>query len=521
MGSVEVIIEILVAIGVVAVQIYFFNSTGRKIKDLYNLFPSKNLDETFLQSSDTVNGELLLIRIDSNLYSKEFTNVIDSINKYLKKNQGATDFTIIKSIVERSIETKENTVSTNITLPLYIGLMGTFTGIIMGLVRIGFFGGVTEENINSFIGGVVIAMVASFCGLLLTVWNNAKNFKEAKAVCDDRKNSFYNFLQVELLPHLGNSLYDALDRLKININDFNKKFESNIQLFDSKFSDNISSLGNSVESLSENIGAVVVNTQTQKEFLIELKKIGYNRMAEANVKVFQLFKENGPMFIKFIEKQKELTDSMENAIGLVHTIDSILNRIKTFEESINNLGENLSQSHFIGNELLKRVDTNLKYLNDKFELLKRYEDASLAETETYFKNKYEDIQRLTDGIKREVETALDIKIENNPLQKLHLLEAIDKSMLEIKDKVSSNGELKRISNDLETTKSELTDIKQRIIQAIDKNKNVSNQKVSKIENKKSQAITAEKTKEEKQPVNKPKLLDRLTNLFKYNRGRKA
>jgi len=221
-----------------------------------------------------------------------------------------------------------------------------------------FFGGVTEENINSFIGGVVIAMVASLVGLFLTVINNAKNFKDAKNDCDKKKNSFYNFLQVELLPHLGNSLFDALDRLKYNIGDFNNKFENNIELFDANFSENISSLRTSVQSLSENIGSVVENTKTQRDFLVELKTIGYDRMAEANVKVFQLLKETGPTFIKFIEKQKELTQSVEHASGLVQTIEGILNRIKTFEESINNLGETINSRQYLGNEVLKRIVIN-------------------------------------------------------------------------------------------------------------------------------------------------------------------
>jgi hypothetical protein len=73
--------------------------------------------------------------------------------------------------------------------------MGTFTGIIIGLLNIGFGGGVTEENINSFIGGVVIAMVASFFGLLLTVINNSKNFRGCKSyICDERKNNFLQLL---------------------------------------------------------------------------------------------------------------------------------------------------------------------------------------------------------------------------------------------------------------------------------------------------------------------------------------
>lgn len=515
MENAQFAIEIAVGIAVVIIQLYFFYATYQKINLLSGLFPAKNLDESFLQSSDTPNGTIQLIKIDSKLYSKDFTAVIDSINKYLKKNQGATDFSIIKSIVERSIETRESAVSSNVTLPLYIGLMGTFTGIIMGLLKIGFGGGVTEENINSFIGGVVIAMVASFFGLLLTVLNNSKNFREAKAICDERKNSFYNFLQVELLPHLGNSLFDALDRLKSNINDFNKKFENNIQLFDTKFSDNITSLRTSVESLSENIGAVIDNTQTQKDFLFELKKIGYNRMAEANVKVFQLLKDTGPTFIKFIEKQKELTQSVEHAAGFVQTIESILNRIKTFEESLNNLGEAINTRHYLGNEVLKRIDANLNQLDKNFEVLKRFEDSTSVEIENYFKAKYAEIQKLTDNIKREVETALDVKIENNPLQKLHLLDAIDKHMNEIKGKINFNGEFKKISDDLSSAKSELTDIKQKLSTAIEETRKRSSQIVYREEGQKTKVPVKE------QPTQKPTFFKRFTNIFRRNRGRKA
>lgn len=515
MGNTQIAIEVIVAIAVVLIQLFFFYATLKKINLLSNLFPSKNLDESFLLSSDIANGKIQTIKIDSQLYSKDFTEVIDSINKYLKKNQGSTDFSIIKSIVERSIETRDNAVSANVTLPLYIGLMGTFTGIIMGLLKIGFGSGVTEENINSFIGGVVIAMVASFFGLLLTVINNSKNFKEAKATCDERKNSFYNFLQVELLPHLGNSLFDALDRLKYNINDFNKKFESNIQLFDTKFSDNINSLRTSVESLSENIGAVIENTQTQKDFLVELRKIGYNRMAEANMKVFSLLKETGPTFIEFIEKQKELTKSVEHAAGFVQTIESILNRVKTFEEALTNLGESINTRHYLGNEVLKRIDANLNHLDKNFEVLKRFEDSTSVEIENYFKAKYSEIQRLTDNIKREVEIALDVKIENNPFQKLHLLDAIDKHMNEIKGKINFNGEFKKISDDLSSTKSELTDIQQKLTKAIEDSRIRSSQVVFGEEKETG------KRKEKKQPREKRKLLDHFTNLFKRKSGRKA
>src|SRR4051812_2009330 len=124
----QIAIEVLIGIAVVSIQLFFFFSSYGKIKMLSALLPQNKIDESFLQTSDTANGSIQLIKTDSKTFGKEFTETINSINKYLSKNQGATDFSIIKSIVERSIETKENSVAANVTLPLYIGLMGTFTG---------------------------------------------------------------------------------------------------------------------------------------------------------------------------------------------------------------------------------------------------------------------------------------------------------------------------------------------------------------------------------------------------------
>jgi hypothetical protein len=74
-------------------------------------------------------------------------------------------------------------------------------------------------------------------------------------------------------------LFDALDRLKYNINDFNKKFENNIQLFDTKFSVQhyFTLSGLRFNQLSGSIGTVIVeHTKSQKGLLgSSLTKIGY------------------------------------------------------------------------------------------------------------------------------------------------------------------------------------------------------------------------------------------------------
>jgi biopolymer transport protein ExbB/TolQ len=517
----QVVFEIVIAIAVVIIQLIFFFSSYGKIRLLSALLPQKKLDESFLQTSETPNGSIQLIKTDTNTFSEHFIEIIGSINKYLSKNQGATDFSIIKSIVERSIESKENSVASNVSLPLYVGLMGTFTGIIVGLLKIAFFGGVTDENINSFIGGVVIAMVASFFGLLLTVLNNSKNFRKAKATCDERKNAFYDFLQVVLLPHLGNSLFDALDRLKYNINDFNKKFETNIQLFDSKFSVNITTLRDSVESISGSIGTIVENTKSQKEFLTRLDQIGYEKMANANARVFKLIDKVSPTMLQFVEKQSELTASVEHAAQFIGTIENILNRIKIFEESINRLGENINSKQYLSGQIIERVDKNLNQLDKQFELLQRHEVQASETIEEFFKKQYKKIEELTDNIRHEVERALLGGIYENPLQKLVLLEKVEKNIEEINIKMNFNNEFKKISGDLSATKSELSDIKQKLIKAIEEGRKRSNRVESREEQKKEKQDEKQEEKPTQESKKRKSILKRFTNLFNWKRGRKA
>jgi hypothetical protein len=488
MDNYILIIEVVVLIFVVLTQISFYYSTLQKINLLSNLFPETKFDISCLEKelsntkfdNSCLENELsdkdpaLIIKIKEDLYNKTFIEVIQSLNDYLIRNKGACDFSIIKSIVERSIEAKENAVNSNVSLPLYIGLMGTFVGVIIGLFKIAFGGGVTEKNINLFIGGVVIAMVASFLGLLLTVVNNSKNFKNATAVCQERKNNFFNFLQVELLPHLGNNLTDVLERLKNNINDFNDTFKTNINLFDNKFTNNISSLGASVGILSDNIGMIVENTNTQKAFLVELNGKGYNEMVKANIEVIKLLNDVSPNLLKFIESQKLLTESMANANQFVGIIEKILNRIKTFEESINKLGERINTSEFLGNEVLRRIDINLNYLDQQFELLKDHEHTSSDEIKAHFTRQYHEIQLLVYNIEKEIREALNFNIEDNPLQKLHLLEGIETSIGELNKKINFNGEFKDISDNVSTTKDDIQLIKNHLATAIEENKRSKN-----------------------------------------------
>jgi hypothetical protein len=458
------IFEILVTLCFVFLQLIYFYRTRKEIKNFKSIFPSKTLDSSLIIYHKTISGSYHTIDDSDKSFSDDFKSILSDLNKYLSYNYGSTDFNLIKSIVERYVTIKENNSSANITLPLYIGLMGTFFGVILGLVRIAFVGGVTEGNISHFIGGVIIAMTASLCGLILTVINNSWNFRKAKQNCDNWKNSFYNFLQIELLPYFENSIIDALNTLRVHITDFNFKFGKNLEKFDSIFSDKINILQDAVLALSDNIQVVIDNTKTQKDFLIELKTMEYEKMAQANIKVFTLIKEAEPTFIRFIKSSKDLSDSIINAGTYVGTIENILNRVKSFEEGINKLGENINTNQFLGNEVLVRIDKNLKYLDTQFALLQQHENRTTDEINNFFTLEYKKIQDLVFHIKREIENALNLNIEDNPFLKLNYLEPVYAFLSEINEKINLNGGFKSIDNNISESISELLNIRQSIEQ---------------------------------------------------------
>jgi biopolymer transport protein ExbB/TolQ len=448
----QIFIEIILTIIIIGFQVFYFITSRKKISTIESIFPKTSLDSSNVELFQNGEQYTELIAVEDYTHSTTFTEIIISINKYLERNKGAADFSIIKSIVDRKIESIEEDVASNLSLPLYIGLMGTFVGIIAGLVKIAFFGGVTEENINSFLGGVFIAMFASLIGLLLTVINNSGGFKKAKRTNDHRKTEFFNFLQVELLPYLGNSIYDVFNRFKDNIGDFNDRFSKNISLFDEKFSSNINNLKQSVTVLSDNIGPIVESTKHQKEFLKELKAIGYNRMAEANLKVFKVMSDAGPNFKEFIDKQKELNQSIDKTLEIVSVIDSVMNRVSSFEKSISELGHRIDASDYISSDLLTKVNRKLNELDNQFELLKQHSQFTKGHIENHFSQEVAKVEVLSERILGELGNALNFDVEKNPLLKLNILENVNGNILEVIQNQKNKENFEKVVSEIASTR---------------------------------------------------------------------
>lgn len=458
-----IVLELLILAGIIFFQYRFFISSKREILDLKALFPSKPLDGDNINTwgNETVAYE----QIDVPSHNvKQFQEIISATNHYLKKNIGSTDFNIIKNIADRATSAQENKISSEVSIPLYLGLMGTFLGVILGLGSVVYGlsdgnGDLSSSTISSFIAGVLIAMVVSLIGLSLTTYNNSIHLKQAIAIRDKNRNNYFNFLQSELLPQLDNSLYSALDQFKSNISDFNTKFTQNLDLFDVSFGDNIKHLKETVLGMSGQIETVNKNTQVQLDFLNELRSIGYNRMAEANIKVFEKLKETGPMLISFIKEHQNFNSNLENVNGFADKIGNLLNRVTTFEDGINSLGREIHNSEMIGSEVINVVKKHLTSIQQKEDLVADYASKSTREVEIFLESALERVKSLSHKIENNLDQAFDFNVEGNLMQNLNYLKPLTEHTMEMKNSVKSIEKSDVKSPELEIIIEHLAELK--------------------------------------------------------------
>lgn len=222
------IIELCIVAIIVAVQIWIVSRNRKAIQELQIIYPEPNQlrlisaaevdeEEEMTGVSDTVE----LVEEDPS-FNDTFLSILRTTNTYIRRNRGEADFDILKELAERKLNTHEQRIESNIALPLYIGLLCTFTGVIIGLIKIASVG-VSDAAIQSFLGGVLIGMIGSAVGLGLTVLSS-QWFKNAKSVRDQRQYGYFQFLQTFLLSPLQKDGLPALTNLKQSLTAFHDGF---------------------------------------------------------------------------------------------------------------------------------------------------------------------------------------------------------------------------------------------------------------------------------------------------------
>jgi hypothetical protein len=268
--------------------------------------------------------EVTLIKSDEAI-NPVIKKILHSINTYLLKNKGAvSDFNLIKDVVDRNTDAVDEEINNLIPIPLYLGLVGTMMGIVIGLFMMPSISDANFESaIDILIGGVKIAMIASFVGLLLTIILSGWKYKGAKTQAESLKNDFYTWIQTNLLPVLSQNISSSIYSLQANLLKFNDTFSLNVSSFNGLMNR-------------------ILNTfDSQVELMNELKKVDVAQLAKLNVNVLQELRVSTKEFEKFNLFLNQLNVFVDNAQKLNFNINSQLDRTYSIEKIAETIGSNI------------------------------------------------------------------------------------------------------------------------------------------------------------------------------------
>jgi len=348
------IIILIIVAGIVAWQITCFYNNLHKLYSFRNTFPENN---TELELSKFDGGEPCIIAKHKN---SVFEVIINSINDYLQNNKGAvSDFHLIKDIVMRNCDAKEEEIDTQIPVPLYLGLVGTMAGILVGVGFLVFSGELSNllgtepkglikvivdlfeiktngDGVETLLGGVAIAMFSSIIGIGLTT-RGASIFRKCKVEVEKNKNTFLSWIQANLLPKLSDGAAATLEKVTLNLNQFNNTFSQNTHEMREAFT--------SVKDIYKDLSSV----------LNAINHLNIREIAKSNILVYEKMKNSTHEIGLLGEQLKGVNQYLQATNNVVQKLDVVFeNETTQFKE----------RSEIIKNEVLI-IDNEIKQLLSK------------------------------------------------------------------------------------------------------------------------------------------------------------
>jgi len=507
-----------------AIQLGFFFSTRRKLNELSHFFPSKKWET----SGDEEHLTLIAVPEES----KNAQELVSEINDYITKTNGAVEYAVIKDKTERRIDSLYEFATSKISFPTHLGLMGTFFGVYIGLrcFNAGLGqgdGGITDQMIKELIGGIIVSMLTSLIGLVLMTISNIHASNVQKKV-DAQRDEFFEFLQMSVIPTLGTNVSSSLNRLRSTIGNFEPSFRAVIEefktafrdctdMFKGTFAENAEVLTKSVAEMGSNMTLINENIQKQDQLLATLRQremvvtldkfVSAANSFDAVTTSIQKLEEAKERIIAstntLAEKQESYNQSLEIPTRLLQQVNAILDRVTTFENSINALGVNIEQTQLLGNAQINEIEKQLNALKTKHNLVYRYQDTEVEELEKIYKEQSKAVMDLSDAFKRvvaqnkdDIETAmgdfkkaydevvrtcktgvqqkldefiealnktLDVEDANRKLSNLDRLQALEASLGDIKAAIADKSALTDVSKAVREGNAKIEDLARRPI----------------------------------------------------------
>lgn len=278
-----------------------------------------------------------------------YNSICDKINAYILKNNESIDLSEIKDIVNRILTKEYEAATSKMSIPMYLGLVGTYSGVGLGLAMliIAMAGNSDRmfdtEAVYQFIGGIIVAMGTSLIGLLMTIWCN-RNASKLDEELESGKDRFFCFLQTKVIPDLPSTLTQTIqEELRKPIHDLGqvvrllnerlgKTFESATKEFGQNLTKNLRELDHTIYLISNIVKIQADNLNKQDALINRLSSSGFShlleritRAAEKNEEVVGNIRQSGETLLLLQEKARETQSALicaqEQSLRIIQGMD--------------------------------------------------------------------------------------------------------------------------------------------------------------------------------------------------------
>lgn len=394
------IVAVAVVLVVIALQVFSFLKTKKNITELRDLF--KEVDNLSLKetsvTSDVLRNKSSLQKFLENIPSRieegldeDYINlslivsqkegmpkgrlgkIIHRTNEYLCKNTGTSaDLSVLRDISDNQKGALEDDIQNSLNVPLYLGLAGTFVGIITGLIGVDsnqIFGTTSNlDGLQHLLYGVVAAMFASLLGLGFTVYNSAISYKNAVSKSNEGTEEYINFLRRELMPLLSNSMASSLNSLKGVLGHFVDKFGRNLDAY-----------ADSAELLNDNL-------EKQHLVLSEINKLSLTQTANKIAETFIQLKESADSLNVFRTYQKQLNSTIANVSGMVNQIQTIIGNFNDFATGLSVVISNQNKTTELQREFQEAITIHFPTGGDARDVWRKEFDMLISKGKTVSEN---------------------------------------------------------------------------------------------------------------------------------------
>jgi hypothetical protein len=314
------------------------------------------------------------ITLSSDSKSNLFFFVLRTLNTLLiQRRENLNDFSVFKSLIEKSITDMYDNISGMVYLPLLLGGLGAILSISLGFFEMSLqsqeISALRSTFLVDFFKNISIGFLIFGLGMTLSILNMGISFPKAKQTLQVHLSVFYQFLQKEIHSVSTNEIADGISTLPGDLIRFNQEFAKSVQVLNTSIHKNHQTL------------------LSQEKTLAILEKINPEKIALAGITFFEELNKNSESFLLLAGQFSKLNSFIEITNKLFAVAESTLNRFSRFEGNIEKISQTIHLRLEESGKLLDFLGSHLSTLENRREDMQ----SIIISTDSILKESYKEL----------------------------------------------------------------------------------------------------------------------------------